>query len=197
MNMRGDTISSITLRYKKSYVFIVDFPAGSVVKSLPANVGDDKFDPWVRKIPWRRKQQPTPVFFSHCSWSWCFWTMVLEKTLESPLDCKQIKSLNPKGTQPWIFIGNTAAEAEVPILWPPDEKSPSHWKRPWCWERLKAGGEGDDRGWDGWMASLTRWTWVWANSGSWWWTGRPDVLQFMGSQRVKRDWDCWMASLTQ
>ena len=56
----------------------------------------------------------------------------------------------------------------------------THWKRPWCWERLKAGGEGDDWGWDGWMASPTQWAWVWVNSGSWWWTGRPDVLQFMG-----------------
>ena len=60
--------------------------------------------------------------------------------------------------------------------------------RPWCWERLRAGGEGDDRGWDGWMALLTRWTWVWVNSGSWWWTGRPGVLWFMGSQRVRHDW---------
>ena len=56
----------------------------------------------------------------------------------------------------------------------------THWKRPWCWERLKAGGQGDDRGWDGWMASLTRWTWVWASSRSWWWTGRPGILQTMG-----------------
>ena len=64
----------------------------------------------------------------------------------------------------------------------------THWKRLWCWEGLGAGGEGDDRGWDGWMASLTRWTWVWVNSGSWWWTGRPGMLQFMGSQRVKHDW---------
>ena len=64
----------------------------------------------------------------------------------------------------------------------------SHLKRPWCWERLKAGGEGDDRGWDGWIASLTQWTWVWVNSGSWWWTGRPGMLQSMGSQRVTHDW---------
>ena len=63
----------------------------------------------------------------------------------------------------------------------------THWKRPWCWERLKAEGEGDDRGWD-WMASLTQWTWVWVNSCSWWWTWRPGVLQFMGSQRVGHDW---------
>ena len=64
----------------------------------------------------------------------------------------------------------------------------SHLKRPWCWERLKAGGEGDDRGWDGWIASLTQWTWVWASSRSWWWTGRPGVLQSIGSLRVGCDW---------
>ena len=63
-----------------------------------------------------------------------------------------------------------------------------HLKRPWCWEGLRAGGEGDDGGWDSWMASPTRWTWVWVDSGRWWWTGRPGVLQFMGSQRVGHDW---------
>ena len=63
----------------------------------------------------------------------------------------------------------------------------THWKRLWCWEGLGVGGEGDDRGWDGWMASLTWWTWVSVNSGSWWWTGRPGVLRFMGSQRVRHD----------
>ena len=64
----------------------------------------------------------------------------------------------------------------------------THWKRPWCWEGLGAGGEGDDRGWDCWMASPTQWTWVWVNSGNWWWTGRLGGLQFMGSQRVGWDW---------
>ena len=64
----------------------------------------------------------------------------------------------------------------------------THWKRLWCWEGLGTGGEGDDRGWDGWMASLTQWTWVWVNSRSWWWTGRPGVLRFMGSQRIRQDW---------
>ena len=67
-------------------------------------------------------------------------------------------------------------------------KELTHWKRLWCWEWLGAGGEGDDRGWDGWMASPTRWTWVWVNSRSWWWTGGPGVLQFMGLQRVGHDW---------
>ena len=65
----------------------------------------------------------------------------------------------------------------------------THWKRLWCWEGLGAGGEGDDRRWDGWMASPTWWTWVWVNSRSWWLTGRPGVLQFMGSQRVGHDWE--------
>ena len=64
----------------------------------------------------------------------------------------------------------------------------THWKRPWCWERLKAGGEGVDKGWDGWMASPTRWAWVWVNAGSLWWTGRPGVLRSMGSERVEHDW---------
>ena len=64
----------------------------------------------------------------------------------------------------------------------------THLKRHWCWERLRAGGEWDNRGWDGWMASPTQWTWVWVNSGSWWWTGRPGILRFMGSQRVGHDW---------
>ena len=87
--------------------------------------------------------------------NWFFWTVVLEKTLESPLDCKEIQSVYLKGNQSWIFIGRTDVEAETPILW-----------QPWCWERLKTGGEGDNRGWDGWMASPTQWTWVWINSGS-------------------------------
>ena len=68
----------------------------------------------------------------------------------------------------------------------------THWKRPWCWEGLGAGAEGDGRGWDGWMASLTRWTWVWVNSGSWWWTGRPGVLRFMGSQS-----QTWLSDWTE
>ena len=98
--------------------------------------------------------------------NWRFWTVVLEKTLESPLNSKEVKPVNPKGNQPWIFIGRTDAGAEAPILWPLDVKSrPTCWKRPWSRERLKVGGEGGDRGWHGWMASPTQWTWVWANSG--------------------------------
>ena len=73
----------------------------------------------------------------------------------------------------------------------------THWKRPWCWERLKVGGEGDGGGWDGWMASLTLWTWVWASSQSSWWTGKPGVLQSMGSQSVGHDWSDLAAAASQ
>jgi len=119
--------------------------------------------------------------------NWCFWTVVLEKTLESPLDCKEIQLVHPEGNQSWIFIRRSDAEAETPILGHLCEEL-THWKRPWFWEGLGAGGEGDNRGWDGLMASPSRWTWVWVNSGSWWWTGRPGMLRFMGSQRVRHDW---------
>ena len=119
--------------------------------------------------------------------NWCIWTVVLEKTLE-------IKPVSPKGNQPWIFLGRTDAKAKAPILWPPDAKSrligkdPTHWKRPWCWERLMAGGEGDNRGWDGWMASPTQRIWVWVGSRRWWRTGKPGMLQSMGSQRIGHNW---------
>ena len=94
--------------------------------------------------------------------------------------------VHPKD-QSWVFIGRTDVEADTPILWPPDVKS-WHLKSPWCWERLKARGEWDNRGWDGWMASPTQWTWVWVKSGSWWWIGRPDMVGSMGLPRVGHDW---------
>ena len=99
------------------------------------------------------------------------------------LSSSRLSPVHPRGNQSWIFIGRT--DAETPDLWPPDVKNWLIWKfRPWCWEGLKAGGEGDDRGWDGWMASPTQWTWVWVNSRSWWRTGRPGMLQPMGSQEL-------------
>ena len=102
---------------------------------------------------------------------------------------RRSQRIHPKGNQSWIFIGRTDAEAETPILWPPDARW-LIWKDPWCWERLKAGGEGHGREWDSWMASPTQWTWVWVNSESWCQTGRPAVLQSMGSQSWTRlsDW---------
>ena len=102
------------------------------------------------------------------SWAlknWYFWTVVLEKTLESPLDCRKIQPVHHKENQSRIFIGRTDAEAETAILLASCWEELTHWKRPWCLERLKAGGEGNDWGWDGWMASPTPWTWVWVNSG--------------------------------
>ena len=132
------------------------------------------------------KHMVFPVVIYGCeSWTikkapknWCFWTVVLEETLESPLDCKEIQPVHSKGDQSWVFFGSNDAKAETPVLWPPHVKS-------WL---IGKGGKGDDRGRDGWMASPTRWTWVWVNSWSWWWTERPGVLQFMGSQRVEDNW---------
>ena len=116
--------------------------------------------------------------------NWCFWTVVLEKTLNSPLDCKEIQPVRPKGDRSWVFIGRTDAEAETPILWPPDGKSWLIRKDPNAvrdWGQEKGTTEDE-------IASWTQWTWVWVNSGSWWWTGRPGVMWFMGSQRVRHDW---------
>ena len=128
--------------------------------------------------------------------NWCFWTVVFEKTLESPLDCKKIQRVHSKGDQPWKVIGKTCWNWNSNTLatWC---KELIHLKRPWCWERLNVGGEGDNRGWDGWMASPTWCTWVWAIFGSWWWTRKPGVLQSMGSQKVRHDWATelnWLSS---
>ena len=119
--------------------------------------------------------------------NWCFWNVALEKTLESPLDCKEIQPINPKGNQSWVFIGRTDVSWNSGTLatW---FKELTHLKRPWCWERLRAGGEGDDRGWDGWMISPNQWTWAWVDSRSWWWTRRPGMLWFMRLQRIRHDW---------
>ena len=125
------------------------------------------------------------------SWApkyWCFWIVMLKKTLESSLDCKEILPVHSKGDQPWVFFARNDAKDETPSTLATSCEELTHWKRLWCWEGFRAGGEGDDRGGDGWMASTTWWTWVWVNSGSWWWTERPGVLRFMGSQRVGHNW---------
>ena len=92
-----------------------------------------------------------------------------------------LKEINPEYWKDWCWSWSSNTLA----TWC---EEPTHWKRLGCWERLKVGGKGDDRGWDGWMASLTQQTWVWLSSGSWWWTGRPDVMQSVRSQRVRHDW---------
>ena len=122
--------------------------------------------------------------------NWCFQTVVLEKTVESPLDCKEIQPVYPKGNQSWIFIGRTDAEAETPILWPRDAKNWLTKRDPDAgkgWRQEEKGGW--ENGWDGWMVSLTWCTWVWVSSRSWWWTGKPGVLQSMVLQRVRDDWE--------
>ena len=115
--------------------------------------------------------------------------LVLEKTLENPLDCKEIKPDNLKGNQPWILIERTDATAEAPIIWPPDAKSRLTGKDPDAgkdWNRRKRGWQ-KMRRWDGWMASPIQWTWIWANSGNWWRTGKPGMLQSMGVAK-SRTW---------
>ena len=114
--------------------------------------------------------------------NWWFWTVVLEKTLESPLGSKEIKPVHPKGNQSWIFIGRT--DAEVPILWPSDEKNWLIGKDPDVGNDWRQEGKGMTREWDGCMASPRWWTSVWASSQSW----KPSMLQSMGSQRVRQDW---------
>ena len=127
------------------------------------------------------------------SWTpknWCFWIVVLEKTLESPLDRNEIQPVHPKGDQPWTFIGRTDAEAETPILWSPHVKCWLIGKDPHArigWRQYKKW----TTGWNGWMASPTQSIWVWESSRSWWWTGKPGILQSMGPQRVRLTWLNW------
>ena len=117
----------------------------------------------------------------------CFWIMVLEKTFESlglqgdPTSLSYRRPVLGVLWKDWCWSWNANTLATWCEEW-------THWKRPWCWEMLRAGGEGDNRGWHVWMASSPRWAWVWVDCGSWWWTGRPGVLRFMGSQRVEQDW---------
>ena len=119
--------------------------------------------------------------------NWCFQTVVLEKTPESPLDCKEVLPVHSKGDQPWVFFGRNDAKAETPVLWPPHAESwligkDSDAGRDWGQEE-KGTAENEMAGWLHWL-----WPRVWLNSGSWWRTGRPGVLRFMGSQRVGHDW---------
>ena len=136
------------------------------------------------------------------SWApknWCFWTVVLEKTLESPLDWRRSNHSIIKEISPGCSLERLMLKLKLQYFGHLMRRTGS-FEKIWCWERLKAGGEGHDRWWDGWMASATQWTWVWVNSGSWWWTGRPGVLRFMGSQRVGHDWATelnWISKYSQ
>ena len=151
-----------------------------------SNVGTNKV---LKKKSVQRRLQRTDMYVSNFSsshvwmweldceegWApktWCFWTMVLEQTLESPLDCKEIQPVHLKGDQSWVFIGRTDVEAETPVLWPPDAKGWLIWKVPdagkdWGIEGRRRMGQ---QRWDGWMALLTQCTWVWVDSRNWWQT---------------------------
>ena len=121
--------------------------------------------------------------------NWCFWTVVLEKTLESPLDFKEIQPVHPKGNQSWIFIGRTDAEAETPIFWPPDVKNWLVRKDPEAgkdWRQEEKGTTEDEMAeWHHWLDGHE---FEQTSGVSWWWTGRPGVVRSMGSQRVGHDW---------
>ena len=113
-----------------------------------------------------------------------FWRRLLRESLDST----EIKPVNSKGNEPWIFIERTDIEAEAPILWLPDAKSWLIWKDPDAGKGWGQEEKGAIEDWDGWMASPTQWRWIWVNSGNCWWTGRPGMLQSMGSQIVGHDW---------
>jgi len=117
--------------------------------------------------------------------NWCFWTVVLENTLESPLDCKEIQPIHPKGNQSWIFIGRNDPEAETPghLMWRTDSL-----EKTLMLGKIEGRRRRGPRGWDSWMASPSWRLWVWVNSGSWWQTGKPVMLQSVGSQRVRHNW---------
>ena len=106
-----------------------------------------------------------------------------------PLDCKEIQPVHSKGNQSWILLEGLMLKLKLKLQYFGHLiQRADLFEKTLCWERLRAGGEGDDRGWDGWMASLTRWTRVWVSSESWWWTGKPGLLQFMASQTAGHNW---------
>ena len=115
--------------------------------------------------------------------SWCFWTVESKKTYESHLDCKEIQPVHPNGDQSWVFMEGLMLKLKLQYFGPPDAKS---WliRKTLILGKIEGRRSRYDRGWGGWMATPTRWTWVWENSRSWWWTGRPGMLLFMGSQRI-------------
>ena len=123
--------------------------------------------------------------------NWCFWLWCWRRLLRVPWTARRSNQSILKEISPGCSLEGMMPKLKLQYFGHLTRRV--HWKRLWCWEGLGAGGEGDDRGWDGWMASLTRWAWV--NSGNWWWTGRPGVLRFMGSQRIGHDWATELNSL--
>ena len=115
--------------------------------------------------------------------NWFFWTLVLGRLLRVPWTARRANQSTLKEISPEYSLEGLMLKLKLQYFGHLIRKT-NYLKKPWCWERLKVGGEGDDRGWDGWMASPMWWTWVWGNSGSWWWTGKSGMLQSMGLQRV-------------
>ena len=133
---------------------------------------------WMWELDYKESWEPK---------NWCFWTVVSEKTLESALDCKGSTQSILKEISPDCSLEGLMLKLKLlyfgHLMWRADSLEKTR-----CWKRLRAGGEGDNRGWDGWMPSPTQWTWVWMDSGCWWWTWKPGVVLFMGSQRVRHSW---------
>ena len=121
---------------------------------------------WMWELDYKESRAPK---------NWCFWTVVLEKTLEIPLDRKEIQPVHPKGDQSWIFIGRTMLKQKLQYFDHLIQRTDSL-EKTLMLGKIEGRRRGDDRGWDGWMASLTQWTWVWVSSGSLWWTGNPGTL---------------------
>ena len=162
----GETVVTVA-DYFGGPKITVDGDCSHEIKKKHLLLGFSSSHAWMWELDYKESWAPK---------NWCFWTVVLKKTLENPLHYREIQPVHPTGNQSWIFTGRTDVEAGNSNTLATWFEELTHWKRPWYWERLKAGGEGDDRGCDGWMVSLTQWTWVWVNSRSWWWTGRPGVL---------------------
>ena len=150
-------------------------------------------------LPTKVRLVKAMVFFSSHVWmweldykeswalrNWCFWTMVLEKTLDSPLDCMEIQPVHPKGNQSWSHLKDWCWNSNTSATWLEEIRRADSFEQTLMLGKTEDGRWRDDRGWDGWMASPTRWTWVRVSSRNWWWTGKPGVLQSMGLQSWAR-----------
>ena len=194
---RGEERVQITMAFAllHSYLYLSPLAHGGRVQSLSPGDRGGQVASFVQKL-WLNHNQSYGFSNSHVwmcklehkeSWAlknWCFWTVMLEKTLEESLGLQEDQTSHSSRKS----VLNTHWKdwsSNILATWC---KELTHWKRPDAGKGGRQGGEGDDRGWDGRMASLTRWRWLWVSSGSWWWTGKPGMLQSMGSQRVGQNW---------
>ena len=155
-----------------------DLAAATVKVPFSQNYGFSSSQVWMWELDYKESWVPK---------NWCFWTVMLEKTLRVPWTARRSSQSILKEISPEYSLEGLMLKLKLQYFGHLIGRTYSLGK-PWGWERLKAGGEGDHRGWDGWMVSPTRWTWVWASSRSWWWTGKPGMLLSMGSQRVGHNW---------